>query len=173
MTQNEEREAREWFQQLKREDELSAPGFASVMEAPTSERAERTGAGWNRLRLVAVSVAAVLVFLTGGWLWFVRQNQVTMLPPLPEDANRPGTLSCNCNGNLPPPPRPQASHRSVRHKRSDPRESINTLISEWHSPTEFLLKSPEQRWLKEMPRLGVPRLELKSLDFEQKNEMEE
>ena len=174
MTQNEEEQrAREWFQQLKRDDERSAPSFANVVNATTSERVERIAGGWSRLRLVMVPAAIMLVVLAGGWFWMVRHDPVTLPPPLPEDANRPGTLSCNCNGDLPPPPRPQASPRPVRYKRSVPRESINMLISQWHSPTEFLLKTPEQRWLKEVPRLGVPRLEIKSLDFEQKNEMEE
>ncbi|MBS1788497.1 MAG: hypothetical protein JST85_12285 [Acidobacteria bacterium] len=174
MTQNEEeREAREWFQQLKRDDERSAPSFASVVNAANSERVGRKVDSWRYFRLATVSVAAMLVLSASGWLWFIRQEQVLLPPPVPADANRSGTLSCNCGGDLPPPPRPQTSPRSVRHKRSVPRESINTLISQWHSPTEFLLQTSGQRWLKEVPRLGVPRLEIKSLDFEQKNEMEE
>ena len=50
---------------------------------------------------------------------------------------------------------------------------MNVLVSQWRSPTDFLLKTSGQRWLNEVPRLGVPRMEIKPLEFEQKNEMEE
>lgn len=166
-----DRKAKELFQQLKQDDELSAPSFAGMLETAALSGESKSGR-WLSLRLAMVPIAAVLVLLAGGWFLFVRQEQILLPPPPPEDANQSGKLSCNCDGDL-LPPKNDKPPKAVRRKRSAPPMQMNALVSQWRSPTEFLLKTPEQRWLNEVPRLGVPRMVIKPLDFEQKNEMEE
>lgn len=166
-----DRKTKELFQQLKQDDKLSAPSFAGMLEAVALSD-ERKAGGWFRLRVAMAPIAAALVLLLGGWFLFVRQEQILLPPPLPEDAIRSGKLACNCDGELPVSKNDRLP-KAVRHKRSAPPMPMNTLVSQWRSPTEFLLKTPGQRWLNEVPRLGVPRLEIKPLEFEQKNEMEE
>ncbi|MBL8187694.1 MAG: hypothetical protein JNK38_06785 [Acidobacteria bacterium] len=170
MTQNEaeERKARELFQQLKRNDELFAPDFFRVMNAALAN-GERPSSRWQRLRLVVIPMTATLLLLLSGWLWFV-QRQELFLPPDPPELSKKGF--CNCPTE-PVIAKNDAPPKVVRYKRTTSPKPINTLVSQWRSPTEFLLKTPGERWMKEVPKLGVPRLDIKSLDFEQKNEMEE
>lgn len=47
------------------------------------------------------------------------------------------------------------------------------LLSQWRSPTEFLLHTPGDQLLKTVPRLGGSLIEIKALAPEQKNELEE
>lgn len=168
--ETENRKIKELFQHLKQDDQFSVPSFANVMNKAAS--GEGKPIGWFKLRVAMVPIAAVLVLLMGGWFLFARQEQVLLPPPLPEDANQSGKLACNCGGEL-PPPKQDKQPKAVRRKHSASRMQINALVSQWRSPTDFLLKTPGQRWLNEVPRLGVPRIEIKPLEFEQKNEMEE
>ncbi|MFN0109332.1 MAG: hypothetical protein ACKVZH_10810 [Blastocatellia bacterium] len=166
----EDRKARELFQQLKHDDRLSAPSFAGMLET-VALIGQRKYGGWFRLRAAMAPIAAALVLLMGGWFLRVRQQQVLFPPPLPENVVQSGKLACNCDSEL--PVQNDKLPKTVRHKRSAPPMPMNVLVSQWRSPTDFLLKTPGQRWLNEAPRLGVPRMEIKSLDLEQKNELEE
>lgn len=170
MTQNEaeERKARELFQQLKRDDALSAPDFSHVMNAVVTN-GERPSARWRNLRLAMIPTTATLLLLLSGWLWLVQREEVLLPPDPPELSTK---AFCNCPTE-PVIARNDAPPKVVRYKRTTSLKPINTLVSQWRSPTEFLLKKPGERWMKEVPKLGVPRLDIKSLDFEQKNEMEE
>ncbi len=170
MTQNEaeERKAKELFQQLKRDDALCAPDFFRVMNAALANGG-RPSAKWRRLRLAVIPMTATLLLLLSGWLWLVQRQQV-FLPPDPPELSKKGF--CNCPTE-PVIAKSYALQKAVRYKRTTSPKPINTLVSQWRSPTEFLLKKPGERWMKEVPKLGVPRLDIKSLDFEQKNEMEE
>lgn len=169
LNETEDQKARELFQQLKRDDELSAPSFASVMNAAAA-KGERPYGRWRPLRLAAIPTTAMLVVFVGGWLWIVQQREEILLPPDPPELSTKSFCDCPAEpivaGNAEPP-------KVVWLRRSAPRRPINALVSQWRSPTEFLLKTPGGRWMKEVPRLGVPRLDIKSPDFEQKNEMEE
>lgn len=167
----EDRKAKEFFQQLKQDDRLSVPSFAGMVETVAASGERKTG-HWLSLRWAAAPIAAALVLLVGSWFLFVRQEQILLLPPLPDDANHPGKLTCNCGGELPPPKNDKPS-KVVRHKSSARPMQMNVLISQWRSPTDFLLKTSRQRLLNDVPRLGVPLMEIKPLEFEQKNEMEE
>ena len=175
--ETEEQKAQKLFQQLKRDDELSTPSFARVLER-AAVSGEGNSGGWLRLRLMMAPIAALLVLLAGGWFLFARRVQILVPPPptlptlLSENAKN-GTILLAMRPNQVPIARDNKSPKVVRHKRSAPLMQTGLLISQWRSPTDFLLKAPGQRWLNEVPRLGVPRIEIKPLEFEQKNEMEE
>ena len=70
-------------------------------------------------------------------------------------------------------PVPHARPRAFPKRQTIQTPSINALVSQWRSPTDFLLNTPGQRWLNEVPRLGVPHVEINPFDFERKDEMNE
>ncbi len=170
MTEEQEKlKTKELFQQLKQDDERHAPHFAGVLETALS-RGETSGWGW----LAPQVVMLMLIALAGGWFVFFKRsaNELAARPPAPPEIKIQRVLPSD-----PPPPLVASSEdkppKFVRRRRISPPMQMNALISQWRSPTEFLLKTPGERWMKEVPRLGVPRLEIKPLVIEQKNEMEE
>lgn len=167
----EEEQIKELFQQLKQDDERHTPSFARVWETAVSG-GERAGGGWPILR--AAVAALVLLMLAGSWFVFFRRpasERLAQLPAVPE-VRLPQTPISK------PPPKLASSNnpprKVVRRPRAPARQMpLELVISQWRSPTDFLLKTPEPRWLKEVPRLGVPHVEIKPFVIEQNNEVEE
>ncbi len=172
-----ERKTKGLFQQLKQDDAATAPSFAGVLNAA---RDERKTDGWFKLRAAMIPAAAMLLLLAGGWFVFVRQEQVLLPPLLPEQPWKrtrprvPGSEEKDFTGKTAPEqPVRHARPRVLSERRTSRTFPVNALVSQWRSPTDFLLKTPGQRWLKDVPRLGAPRIEINPFDFEQKNEMNE
>jgi hypothetical protein len=176
--QQEEKTIQKLFQQLKREDERHAPPFARAW-ANARARDEQHASGWRLgwpsgwplgwpLGWIA---AAALALLACGAAWW-RLHGTEMLPPLPLDAAfrapKPDPLHSSA------PPKPAGSKRAVRqrHARSRPQPEP-MLLSQWRSPTKFLLRLPGDPLLKTVPRFGESWLEIKTLVPEQKKEWEE
>lgn len=167
-----DRQFSELFQELKQEDLRRAPAFARVWANATARGESKTGL-WLWLRL-AVAALVLLVGL-GAWFAFSRRAPderiaLPVTPPakilVPAPAHEPSQVIAAS---------PDKQVRQPKQRRSRPasRLPLETLVSQWRSPTDFLLKTPGERWLKEVPRLGVSHLELKPFVIEQNNEMEE
>lgn len=73
---------------------------------------------------------------------------------------------------LPKPSQP-VRHARPRPHKSAPSLPLEALISQWHSPTEFLLRKPGTALLNTVPRLGESFIKSKTLVPEQHNYLEE
>jgi hypothetical protein len=166
-----EEQIKELFQQLKQDDERYAPSFANQWETAVT-RGEKAAGGWPVLR-VAMAAMILMTFAGAGVLLFrlAASEQVAPPPDAPKVSVSPAPYTepppmIALSGNAPP--------KVVRRRRAPAqRLPLEAMISEWRSPTDFLLKTSEARWLKEVPRLGVPRVEIKPFVIEQNKEMEE
>lgn len=112
----------------------------------------------------------VSMTLTGVWFVFFRQSageQVTH-PPAPPETRLPRAPHA---GSAPPLTAFSGSKplKVARRRRASPAPQMDALISQWRSPTDFLLKTPGEQWLREAPRLGAPLVEIKPLAIERKN----
>jgi hypothetical protein len=170
MNQQEE-QIKELFQQLKRDDERRAPSFTSVWQTAMS-RSNRAAGRWPVLRVALAAI--VLLMLAGVWFVFSRQTAVEQVrqPPAPPEVRVPQVPHSD------PPPKIVWSNKQprkvVRHRRAPaPEPPLEVMISQWRSPTDFLLKIPAAQGVKEVPHLGVLRMQIKPLVIEQQNEMEE
>jgi len=166
----EERIIRELFQQLRRDDERGAPSFVDGL-APSPSRRERDA----RLRFGRqIAVAIVVAILLGGaWLIFSRRDTKT-----PDQAN-----AVNSNGapgprvEAPPPnPTPSSNEsptikpdRQYRKQRRAQNRPETLLLSQWRSPTEFLMRTPGDQFLKTVPRLNESSIEIKLFTPTQQN----
>jgi hypothetical protein len=154
--EQEEKTIRELFRQLRREDERSAPPFANSLEVALArqERADRSRLVWR----VAVAAAA-LVLLGGSWWLFFEREAKTTVPVVTVKSGAPDNRIEPEVGVIPLPNSPatlprERRVRSVRRQqRPKPRQTV-TLISQWRSPTEFLLRTPGEQLLKSVPRLN-------------------
>ncbi len=168
-----DRQFNELFQQLKQEDACRAPSFARAWASATSRDAARAS-HWP-VWPVAVAALALLVCV-GAWFAFFRRAPVEQIA-LP--VTRPAQDIAPAPLRELPPVIAASTGKPVklakRQRRNPaPQLPLETLVSQWRSPTGFLLKTPGERWLNEVPRLGVPRLEIKPFVIEQQqNEMEE
>ena len=169
-----ERQFRELFQELKQEDARHTPPFTRVWTAATARGANRAGY-WLAWRVAAAALA--LLLCVGGWLAFFRRSPETQIA-LP-------VVTPSVPPVAPAPPREQPQMLALsndkpvirtraRRQKATPPLPLETLVSQWHSPTDFLLSNPGERWLREVPRIGTPRLDLKPFVNEpkQQNELE-
>ncbi len=170
MNQSEE-QIKELFRQLKQDDERHAPSFASVWQTAVT-RGEKAAVGWSILR-VALAVIVLLTLAGAGFVFFrqTADKQVARPPATPE-VNAPPAPH-----NDPPPKLASYDNQPrkvVRRRRAPaPAQPLEVMISQWRSPTDFLLKTPAAPGVKEVPHLGVLRMQIKPLVIEQQNEMEE
>lgn len=168
------------FYELRQEDEQHAPSFDSVLRAG-SPKAAQSSPAWFSLR---IAVASAMLILVSGLVFVLlkpflssteTENSEPSLPivktpywqlkPLPYE---PLTPSIERNPTL------EAIHRELarpaRHKRPAARSyQPAMLISEWRSPTGFLLRTPGEQLLKTVPRVGESLFEIKLRIPDEKN----
>lgn len=186
MNQNWENEIRELFRELRREDERLAPSFAKDWDAALSQINEGRRA---RLTFRLPVAAAVALCLLGSFAFIIFRRLPT--PPTPTAA-----LEQTATISEPPPtvaflttPPVRSKIREAKNKQKErldlksgfgkiqppavrrrlPKKSQSPeiLISQWRSPTDFLLKSPANRFLKTIPRLNASTDEIKALNFDE------
>jgi hypothetical protein len=164
--QPEEENIRELFQQLRREDEQSAPSFADDWNAARS-RSRKPGHRWGVWRLAAAAAALILLG-AGWWIFFSRPMKKQAptetvrsdmpAPDAPPSPVSPSTTSDNHRRNL------------ARRQRSYVRPRPPAVsISRWHSPTEFLLRAPGEQLFKSVPRLDESVVNIQAILPDQKN----
>jgi len=174
------------FRDQRQADQRAAPAFAATLAAAMT-RAERRKPGAMFLRtavaavaLVAVSVAALVIFRQSS-----TSSKITPvahaghLLPLPYDRSRVEDSarkdSIIPSSPLPPEFAPQrVDLRPPRHRPriTSRRQSLapsTTLISQWQSPTDFLLMTPGEQLLKTVPRLRESSIKFKTTLPDEKN----
>lgn len=152
-----EKRIRQLFNDLGREDERKAPGFAKVLQAGLmrSRGPGRRLRLWRLATVAAMAVAAVvvaLVLLASHSTEPAVPGDLTTLQtiPLPGPYRAPGPEIM-----LPPVvSRPPIDIRAARRRRpASPTYNSTLLISQWQSPTNFLLRVPGNELLKSLPRV--------------------
>jgi hypothetical protein len=183
----EENEIRQLFRELRREDEGRAPSFAKDWDAALSQINKGHRA---RFLFRLPAMAAVALVLLGSFAFIIFRSLPMPLTPT-------ATLEPTATIVQPPPPsvtfhttpsvHPKISEAKKRQKvvpnlesgfgkkpsiavrRQLPKrsQSPDILISQWRSPTDFLLKSPDDRLLRTIPRLNASTAEIKTFSFEE------
>ena len=185
---SEEEKIKRLFHELRKEDERLVSSFAADWEAALSrhERPRRP----RRTLSVAVAAAAVLILLGGSVFIFLRHSSsrsvqvttdrtpaapITRSQPAPaprfetpEDQSITSVTGHKRLGNR------SSEVASGKHTRSIGRRTATpsrpwALVSQWRSPTDFLLTSPGDQLLKTIPRLGESLREIKAIMPEEKN----
>jgi hypothetical protein len=172
MTREEEANFKESFQRLKREDERRAPSFARSWAGAKSRLEPRRRTRWARRLAVAG-----LLSLSLGAAWLVLRDGATGKADPAETivSQTPPAAASNGPERPPSPPdKPPGSGydrvapklgRAARRPRpspaAQPPQSDLAILSRWRSPTEFLLRTPGDAFLKTVPRLGDPLGELR------------
>jgi hypothetical protein len=157
-----EKKIKDLFLDLRSTDERMAPGFDSLVHRP---RHASPRIGW--MRLAAAGILLVLVATSAAVI--IRRVLRTDIPAASDpgeavSAASPTPLSSN-KGSVVRPDEggtQQLATAGVRHMpaRRTPRHGYigrpgrsDLLISEWRSPTEFLLRSSGTEILRAAPRL--------------------
>jgi hypothetical protein len=164
----EEERIKTLFQQLREEDERYAPSFAHDWKAALSrqEKLRHQGSAW---RLAVAALLLVVGAACAGWWMFsgqstMRQAQVETVrsePPPADVAPQPVSPAPTQIEN----PR-YATGRQRTFVRPQPTAS---LISQWRSPTQSLLRVPGEQLLKRVPRLDESSVNIKATIPDQKN----
>lgn len=126
-----EQQLKEHFLNLRREDERQAPPFHRQWEAALAQRSQAGGEQWH-LPVVARAVAAAVLLTLAGIFCFSKQ--ASRLPGLPRDASLDFVF-------------PESQPPDV------PWQTV-VLISQWQSPTDFLLSSAGARFFEIVSPLG-------------------
>ena len=152
----EEEKIRRLFRELRRADERLAPPFARVFEAASSQTGKANQPRFV-FRLAAVAVA-LIALICAGLIFFnrspgllVRSESARPIKPLPvlKDAASRAEL-----------PEKVSTNRERRTRTARQRQSL-VAISEWRSPTSFLLKNHGDEWLMDIPRLDESIVQIK------------
>ena len=167
MKQDWEEEAiRQLFRDERREGVSTAPHFSATLEAAV---ARRQRAEPRRLSFRIAFAIVLLLAVIGGFRVFTNRSAKEHTPIA---ANEPGepdrTPAPVLEGVTPwkgPPPKTERVTR--RHRRATMRTT--PLISQWRSPTEFLLRTPGDQLLKTVPSVGTSTIEIKVNFSDQKN----
>ena len=171
MKDREENRIKELFHELRRDDERRAPDFAHLMDAALS-RSVNTHRGW---RVLPVAAAAVMLILIGLSVFIIfRQSstktyQAAEVEPVapPDQSSQPGVNESaprkNGSPNRIESPKP-GKRRVTRQRKVSP-----TLISDWRSPTDFLLETSGLQLLRTTPRVDESITSIKGLFPEKMN----
>lgn len=157
------------FHELRQGDERHTPSFDRVLKAASA----RAGPAGLSLR---VAVAAAMLILVGGFVFILlkpsslsteTENSESSPPivklPYPQLEPSPGEPLAR---SIERAPALEAIRRELtrpaRHKRPAARSHQPAmLISEWQSPTDFLLRTPGEHLLKTVPRVSESLVEIK------------
>src|SRR5882724_5385573 len=153
-----EKNIRKLFGEMRAVDEQTAPPFAAVSQIPAN-----TGNAVRLGRLVPIAAAIViLIFAFVAALIHFRKTppqqvvitdgshkqQVAEAQPTAPEVDKPSKL---------PAPR-----RVAQRPRNKAPRRTELLISRWRSPTEFLLRTPGNEFLRTVPRFDDSRLKINS-----------
>jgi hypothetical protein len=167
-----ENRIKQLFYELRQVDERRAPSFDSVLRAASS-RAGQAGPAWASLR---VAVASAMLILAGGFVFILLKPSLLSNETTDSESSLPiarmpyRQLESPPSGPLTPTveraPALEAIRRELtrpaRRKRPAARShQAPMLISEWQSPTAFLLRTPGEQLLKTVPRVGESLIEIK------------
>ena len=168
----EEKKLKGLFHELRREDERLAPSFARDWEAALS----RIGKARHPPRVFRVAAATVMLIVLGSSVFILFRQPARQPAPTGAPAEEaPVSVASSTHQSPPPPLVPlfkapgKVLPRAVRRQSSArPRQSA-VFISQWRSPTDFLLKSPGEQLLKTVPRPGESVREIKASMPDQNN----
>src|SRR5262249_29783969 len=161
------------FRQLRRDDESGAPSFVDGLEPAPSryERGALLRLGWQ------VAGAIVVALLLGG-AWLIFSGRGTKTPGQPSEARYNDEPAPRVEAppptQIPPSPgeKPIKSGHQHRLQRRVQRQTETLLLSQWRSPTEFLMRTPGDQFLKTIPRLNESLIEIKPLAPNQQNDQQ-
>jgi hypothetical protein len=153
----EEKRIAELFHEMKQEDAALAPPFSTGGRAATR---------FPTSAALAVAVVAALVVVAFFSVIFLRAASL-------RDVSGPSISEETAGASITPrPSAPIPSSPAVtqiakaskfdRRRKRPARQSI-ILISQWQSPTDFLLRTPGEQLLKSVPRLGGSLAEIKAI----------
>jgi hypothetical protein len=175
-----EKRIKQLFHELRQGDELRTPSFDRVLKAASS-KVGQAGPAWLSLR---VAVAAALLILVSGLVFILLKPSLLSNEPENSESSLPIVKMPNLQLEpLPGEPLTPSIERaraleSIRRElaRSAPRKRPAArshqqamLISEWQSPTNFLLRTPGEQLLKMVPRVGESLFEIKPSIPDEKN----
>lgn len=146
----EEERIRELFRRLKEEDERHAPSFAQDWNVALL-RLEKPRRRWGVWRLTAAAIALILLGM--GWRMFFRKPTTRQAPIEAVRSDTPSPYVTPPMVSLSPVP-VRNSRYVIRRQRPVVRpQPPASLISQWRSPTESLLRTPGEQLFKRVPRL--------------------
>lgn len=154
-----EKEIRKLFRSERQANEGRTPDFSSTLEAALS----RSGRPRPRRLVLRVAFAVVALVAAAGLVFVLAgrssreqapdlvasPNEPVVKPPATPD--EPALVAKEHPGKI--------ARRARAHRQSKKRAA--PLISQWRSPTEFLLKTPGDELLRTVPRLGAASVEIK------------
>jgi hypothetical protein len=153
-----EKEIRQLFRKERQANESVTPDFAITLEAALSKKRERPRGLILRFAFAVVALVAIAVSV----FLFVGRNSREQAPSVAADPSesiiKPAAPQTGPASLLPEEPA-KPVRLAHRHRQSTRRAA--PLISQWRSPTEFLLRTPGDELLRSVPRLGVSAVEIK------------
>ncbi len=159
----EEKKLKGLFHELRQEDERLAPSFARDWEAALS----RIGKAHHPWRVFRVAAATVMLIVLGSSVFIFFRQPARQPAPTGTPAEAPASVASRTHQS-PPPIVPlfkapgKELPRAVRRQLSARPRQPAVFISQWRSPTDFLLKSPGEQLLKTVPRPGESVREIKA-----------
>ena|SRR5215831_3748843 len=165
-----EKALRALFHEVRTEDERNASSFAYDWQAAVV-RQRPAGRSWGGKWVIAAASALLVVCAS---LFLLFRNTLRTPAEIGPVAERNPALPRQVNPvpfpNVVPSPikvtPSQAISSRSRRRKPAPAES-GGLISQWRSPTDFLLAFPADRLLKSVPRLDDSIVDLKTTVREQ------
>jgi len=160
----EEQKIKALFQQLKQADErLVRPFEADLNAARAQHRRPRT-----RVLFGFAAAAVALAIAIGSWT-VLRRTRTVVEPQPPSSDAATLRLEPPAEPAIPPGPPivapPRVHNYSLPvHRSTRRRPQAAALISQWSSPTGFLLNTPVKNFLQRLPRLDDSFVRLKSPD---------
>lgn len=152
-TKSDEKNIRKLFDEMRQHDQQTVPTFAAVLQK--SSNAETVV---HTSRLLSFAAAAILILILAGAAAVIYFRQ-----PAPQKSGLPKENKKEQVADNPPvqkrdekaAPVPAPRRVKYRPRIRTPRRT-DLLISQWQSPTDFLLRTPGNDFLRVMPKLNDP-----------------
>ncbi|MFY9608154.1 MAG: hypothetical protein WAU45_05995 [Blastocatellia bacterium] len=153
-----EKEIRQLFRNERRANESLTPDFAVTLYAALSRRRARPRRLILRVAFGVVALVAIAGFVSLLAGRYPREQAPSLVAGPSESVTKPAAAPdepASAPAQQPAKPARRANGRRQSTKHAAP------LISQWRSPTEFLLKTPGDELLRTVPRLGASSVEIK------------
>lgn len=161
MNQDEDKKLKKLFQELGQEDMRQSPPFAKTWGAALAQVREKEFSRRPRYILQFATAMILLVVLAAAIVEiFWNEHNQEREKPLAASSKMVNLAIEPPKTTLPPPmnlSKPVKAEKPVNmmRRKSSPRyRTVSVTLSQWHSPTDFLLKSSDEQLLKTIPKLS-------------------
>src|SRR5581483_3170059 len=158
-----EKRIKRLYSEMRQQDEAATPSFIRLLQRPGSGS---LSLAWSSI-LRFGAVAAVLILIFSLAIILLRHKSSSVVSG--DKPQKPRVVDQSSSVPIPSVVEPEKPRPVVYKPKKRTVRKSRSLISQWKSPTDFLLRTPGNELFKTVPRLIDPTLKFNAIIPNEKN----